>query len=134
MQLTNREVFSAKEPLEKLLEEKFPVKVSYGLAKLASKLNDQFEIIEKVRNGLVKTYGEADEDNQVIVKSDSKNFPKFAKELDELFEQKIELVVATVMLPEKVTTTCDKCSHTIDKMFEIEPSILMALDKFILVE
>ena len=34
MKLTNGEIFDAREPLQKLLEQKFPVKVSYGLANL----------------------------------------------------------------------------------------------------
>ena len=57
MKLTNLEIFNAREPLAKLLEEKPPFEVSYGLATLASKLNDQLGIIDKVRQGLFQTYG-----------------------------------------------------------------------------
>ena len=158
MKLTNGEIFNAKAPLEKLLVEKFPVKTSYGLAKLANKLNDQLQVIEKVRQGLFQTYGEPDPKNQTQltmqsaieerddegnVKQDAEGnpitipnpkFPKFAEELGELFSQGVEIVFDAVTLPEKVAATCDKCNHNMDKALEVKPAILMALEKFIKVE
>ena len=133
MKLTNGEIFDAREPLQKLLEQKFPVKVSYGLAKLANKLNEQLKIIEEVRLGLIKTYGEASKDNpkQINVDPESKNFQKFADELSELFTQEVEVIFDKVKLTENVAATCDKCGHNMDKMLEIEPNILMALEKFV---
>ena len=118
MKLTNGEIFNAKGPLEKLLSEKLPVKVSYGLAKLAAKLNDQLQIIEKVRNGLIQTYGEKDPDNpmQIRISPQSENFPKFAEEYGELMSQEVEIVFDVVTLPDTL---------------EVEPAVLMALDKFI---
>ena len=118
MKLTNGEIFNAKEPLEKLMSEKLPVKVSYGLAKLASKLNDQLQVIDKVRHGLIETYGEVNPDNpqQISVNPQSENFSKFAKEYGELMSQEVEVVIEQVTLPETL---------------EVEPSVLMALDKFI---
>ena len=121
MKLTNGEIFNAKEPLGELMKQKFPVKVSYGLAKLASKLNDQLQVIEKVRQGLIQTYGEKNPDNpmQTRVVPGSEGFPKFAEEYGELMSQTIEIVIDVVTLPDTL---------------EIEPAILMALDKFIKVQ
>lgn len=118
MKLTNGEIFNAKEPLEKLLQEKLPVKTSYGLAKLAAKLNDQLQVIEKVRQGLFQTYGKQNPDNpmQMTVDPQSENFPKFASEFGELMSQEVEIVFEVVTLPDTL---------------EIEPATLMALDKFI---
>jgi len=121
VKLTNGEIFKAKEPLSKLMAEKFPVKVSYGLAKLASKLDGQLQVIEKVRQGLIVTYGEKDKDNpmntRVVPGSDK--WLKFATEYDELMSQTTEIVIDVVTLPDTL---------------EIEPAILMALDKFIKVQ
>ena len=118
MKLTNGEIFNAKEPLGKLVREKMPVKTSYGLAKLAAKLNDQLSIVEKVRQGLIQTYGGKDPDNpmQIRISPQSENFPKFAEEYGELMSQEVEVVIDVVTLPDTL---------------EIEPSILMALDKFV---
>ena len=133
MKLTNADIFLSREPLSKLMEMKFPVKVSYGLAKLASKLQEQLKVIDDVRNGLIRTYGEVDKDNpqQVRVDPEGKNFAKFVEELNVLLEQEIEVVFDKVKLPEKVASTCDACHHNMDRPLEIEPSLLMALDKFI---
>ncbi len=118
MKLTNGEIFNAKAPLEKLLNEKLPVKASYGLAKLAAKLNDQLGVIEKVRNGLIQTYGDKDPDNpqQIRVDPRSEGFSKFMGELGELMTQEVEIVFDVVTLPDTL---------------EVEPAVLMALDKFI---
>lgn len=133
MNLNNGEIFAAREPLQKLLQEKFPVKVAYGLAKMANKLNDQLKVIDEVRNGLIKTYGEPDKDNpqQLRVNPEGENMGKFVEELNELFNQEVEVVFEKVKLPEKVAATCDSCHHNMDKMLEIEPSILMMLEKFV---
>ena len=118
MKLTNGEIFNAREPLQKLMAEKFPVKVSYGLAKLAAKLDEQLQVIEKVRQGLIQTYGEVNPDNpqQISVNPQSENFSKFAEEYGELMAQEVEIVIDEVVLPETL---------------EVEPSVLMALEKFI---
>jgi len=118
VKLTNGEIFNTREPLQKLMQEKFPVKVSYGLAKLASKLDAQLGVIEKVRQGLIQTYGEKNPDNpmQIRVDPQSKDFPKFASELGELMSKEVEIVFDVVTLPDTL---------------EIEPAVLMDLDKFI---
>ena len=133
MKLKNGEIFGAAQPLSKLMDEKFPVKTSLGLAKLANKLNEELKSIEEVRQGLIKRYG-AEEDGQLKVDPKSDNFPAFMEALNELFDQEVEVVFEKVKLPEKVAATCDKCSHNMDKMLEIEPSILVALEKFVDVE
>jgi len=131
MKLLNGDIFTAQEPLKKLIEQKFPVMVSYKLSKLVMKLNEQFKVIEEVRQGLIKKYGEADEKGNTQVKPEDENFPKFVEEFNELMSQEVELVIEKVKLPEKVAATCDKCNHNMDKAFEIEPQILIALDKFV---
>ncbi len=124
MKLTNNEVWNSRESLLKLMEERFPVKTAYELAKLARKLKDQYEVIEDVRNGLVQTYGEKNESGQVSVETTSKNWAKFLEELTELMDTEVEIVCNKVRLPEKVD----------EKTIAIEPTVLMALERFIEVE
>ncbi len=135
MELNNGEIFSAWDALNRLTPEgtKFPVKVSLGIVKLRTKLSDAYKEIEEVRNGLIKTYGE-EKDGQIMVDPKGENFPKFVEEMNELFAQEVEVVFDKVKLPEVVALTCDKCSHNMDKMLEIEPSVLGALEKFVEVD
>ena len=117
--------------MRKLIEQRFPVMVSYKLAKLVNKLNEQFKVIEAVRLGLIKKYGEANDKGQTIVEQEGEQWAEFVGEFNELMVQEVELVIEKVKLPEVVAGTCDKCHHNMDRMLEIEPSTLMALDKFV---
>lgn len=121
MKLTNGEVFNARVPLEQLSALKFPVKTSLALVKLAQKLQEFFLPVDKVRDGLIRQYGESDPENPQLtrVKPDSENWGKFITEMQELLSQEVEVVFETVALPEEL---------------EIEPTILMALSKFVEVE
>ncbi len=131
MKLTNGDIWVVQEPLKKILEQKFPVMVSYKLAQLVSKLNEPFKIIQEVRVGLVKKYGKVNKKGETEVKEGSEDWEKFVTEFNELMNQEVEVDIQKVKLPEKVATTCDKCSHNMDKPLEIEPSILMALAPFV---
>uniref|UniRef100_A0A6M3KCU8 Uncharacterized protein n=1 Tax=viral metagenome TaxID=1070528 RepID=A0A6M3KCU8_9ZZZZ len=141
MKVTNGDILNAVAPLNKLMEEKFPVKVSFGLAKLANKLAGPIKDVEDTRKGLINTYGQLDENGKLKTKKNDGGLEildltpeaeaKLNAEFAELMVQEVELVVEKVKLPEKVAATCDKCKHNMDKMLEITPSILMALDKFI---
>uniref|UniRef100_A0A6M3LTQ2 Uncharacterized protein n=1 Tax=viral metagenome TaxID=1070528 RepID=A0A6M3LTQ2_9ZZZZ len=155
MKLTNGEIFNAREPLTKLMEAKFPVKTAFGLVKMARKLDEHLQDIEKVRQGLFQTYGTPDPKNMTQIRveqyipdpdegqeptdagvrmKENPKWPKFREELTELFNQEVEVVLEPVALPEKVAATCDKCSHNMDKALEVEPATMMALEKFITVE
>lgn len=135
MKLTNGEIYNAKEPLGKLMQEKLPVKAAFALASLARKLGEQIVVIEQVRQGLIKTYGQPDPDNpeNMICKPGMDGYPKIMEELGELFSQEVELVLTPVALPTTVSATCDKCNHNMDKALEVEAATLMLLDKFITV-
>lgn len=131
MKLTSGEIFSAKEPLQKLLAEKPPFAVSYGLAVLASKLDPQVRIIEQVRQGLFETYGAPDPENprqlrppQPMIEDDNKKMVenpqavKFISEYNELMSKEIEIVLDVVEIPSTIE-------------LNIEPTVLLALMKFI---
>lgn len=132
MKLTNGDIFMAREPLQVLLDQKFPVMVSYKLAQLSHKLQEQLKVIEEVRMGLVRKYGKKDKKGSIAVKQESENYSKFVEEFTELMEHEVEIKeLEKVKLPERVASTCDACKHNMDKIFEIEPKILMALVKLV---
>ena len=63
MKLTNGEILNAKEPLQRLVGERFPVKTSLALLKMVRKLDEHLIPAEQVRDGLFKMYGEPNPDN-----------------------------------------------------------------------
>jgi len=132
MKLTNGEIFQAWVPLQRISEISLPVRVSLAVAKLSNKLKDSFNTIESVRNSLIRKYGELDpKTNMIAISPESANIGKFADELKELFDQEEEVAFGKIKLPEVVASTCDKCKHNMDKPLEIEPQLLIPLEKFV---
>ena len=121
VKLTNGEIFNAKEPLRQLSAQKFPVLTSLAIMKVMQKLNEHLLPFEQVRDGLIKTYGTANLDNpqQIAINPGDENFPKFAAEYQELLSQEVEVVFEKIKLPATL---------------EIEPAILMSLEKLVEVE
>jgi len=131
MKITNEQIYTAKEPLQRLSTEKLPVKTSWQLAKLAVKLNEPFKAIEEVRTGLIRQYGTPNENGVPSIKPDNPNWEKFISEFNELMSQEVELVFDKIILPETISATCDKCHHNMNRPMEIESGILLALEPFI---
>lgn len=122
MKLKNADIWNAIEPLDKLMQIKFPVKVSYALAKLANKLANEYQTIEQVRQGLVSKYGERSKNGKISVQQfieESGENPKwqpFIDELNELMQQETEIVFDVVKLPPTA---------------EVEPLTLTTLVRFV---
>jgi hypothetical protein len=119
--LSNGEIFAASKPLESLSKEKMPLKPSYRIAMLIKKLSFQLEVIEKIRIGLVQKYGEKNEKGDVSIQQNTSNWFLFIGEMNELFAQEAEIEFEKIELPSEVD----------GKAFNIEPSVLISLEKFI---
>jgi hypothetical protein len=113
------EIYGARDSLAKLLALTcFEAKISILIARLARKLGEEIKTIEQQRLQLVQKYGEKDgENNQLVVTPENRE--AFIKEFDEALDQTIEIDMPQVVIPGNIV---------------IEPSILLALDKFITVE
>ena len=136
MKLTNNEVLAAKGALAELSKVKLPLKASMAVARLEIKLNAPIEVFSKVRDGLFAKYEVKQgrtEGGQVELTSEQEGaIPKFSEEFAELLGMETEeLAFEKVRLPEKVASTCGKCGEQTERGFEIEPSILVALEKFV---
>lgn len=137
--VSNGVIFTAKDALAALLKEKFPVDVSVGLITLNKVIFPQYQIIEEVRQGLIKQYGDPMPNggiglvgpNDPDKKPKSVNWDAFIKDVNELFNKETEITFKKVVLPRKVTVRCDKCGHVVEKPLEIEPDTLMKLETFI---
>jgi len=111
---------------------KLPVMISLQVAKLASKLSEPTRVIEDVRLGLVNKYGQTQESGEVAVifpndplgRPTSLDWQNFAKEFEELMSAETEIDAEKIKLPQEID----------GKPLQIEPSILIALEKFIDVE
>ncbi len=122
MKILNSDVFLSREPLQKLIKERLPGMVSYKIAKLVIKLNDEFRAIEEVRLSLVNRLGKDDGKGGKSVPEGTPEYAKFVEEFNELMKQEVEIDLnEKIKLPEKVD----------GKDLQIEPEILILLDKFV---
>ncbi len=121
MKVTNAEIFNTKESMQKLLRVKMPVLVSMELVKMVRVLSPLHADIEQVRNGLIEHYGEKNEarPGDAKISPDMAGFPKFAEEFGQLMEKEVEVDINVVKIPSTI---------------EIEPYVLLALEKFVEVD
>ena len=132
MKVTNGDILNSGVSLSMLSGMRLPVLVSLQVAKLTIKLKEPLAVIENVRNGQINQYGQQQGSGEVsvIVPNDplgrpvSPGWEKFASEFNELITQEVEIDVGKIKLPQEVD----------GKPLQIEPSILIALEKFIEVE
>ncbi len=135
MKLRNQEIYLAYTNLEKISQMKLPVKESFGIAVLMSKLRQPYQVIDHERQKLVMKYGVLDpKTKQISVSMDSENAGDFAREygqiLAEMWEDDIEF--KKVVLPQSLTVICEQCKHKTEIPFVIEPNTLLPLrDKFV---
>jgi hypothetical protein len=122
MKVLNGEIFAAQKPLETLSKERLPIRSSYKVAKLIKDFASHLEIIEKLRIELVQRYGTKDEKGNYSIKQDTDNWFKFIEEMNILFAQEVE-----IKLDEKIEIPFEVEGKSIN----VEPSLLISLDKFI---
>lgn len=118
MKLTNGEIFNARGPLEELMNQKMPIRTSYALTKMASKLNEQLTVIEKIRTKLVQQYGKDDPKHPGMwkVTPDCLGYSQFLCDFGQLMQEETVIDVDQVILPDTL---------------EVKPGVLMSLEKFV---
>ena len=118
MKVANRELKESVEPMRKLLALKLPIKASMALVKLAKQLKPQEEYIQTISDKLITDHGEPHPTQQggFQINEGCPGFPKFCEELGVLMDEEVEIDFEVVTLPDNI---------------EIEPYVLMALEKFV---
>lgn len=116
MKLSNGDIFNARAPLQKLVSLPMPVRTGFLLTRLVGKLNIELTAIEKVRSTIIQKYGQPNGDGQIAVSPASPQFAQFVADIEELMSQEVSVDFEKPVLPGSL---------------EIEPSALMALEKFV---
>jgi len=119
MKLTNADIYNTRQPFRKLLAVKLPVKVSLQVIHLWKKVEGPLAEMQSVVDKLIIAHGKQDRTGAHRISPEMEGFPKYAEELGELMTCEVELDFSVVMLPANI---------------EIEPFVLLALEKFVAVE
>lgn len=118
LKITTNEMRNIFETLGKIAQTKLPIKASYWVGRVLSKLDGEYMASEKTRTALVTELGDAVEGKGVQVTPDNPNWKTFQERYTELMNIEIDIDVPQIEL--------EKFGD-----IEIEPAALLALDKLI---
>lgn len=116
--MTTAQMMNAFGALQRLSGEKLPMKGSYGVSRLITKLKPEFDTAEEKRVQLVKELGESDDNGQTFVKPGTDNYNTFLTRFAEIESTELELDLPLV-----------KLEHLGD--IEIEPALINAVEMLI---
>ncbi len=118
IKLTVGELFNLKRPVEMLVLCKVPLKTSYAIGKMAKLIGDELVIAGAKHDELVIEYGAKVPPTfrEYAVLETSERYDEFNEKMAELKEIDIEIDAVPIVLPDTL---------------EIEPAVLMALEKFV---
>lgn len=120
MRAPNGAIWQAHGAVPELIKEPWPVQTAYRLAKLAKALNEQYVVIDQVRQKLIRQYGAngANSGGQISISPESPNWAEFAAAINELMAEEAELGWGPVVLPPR-------------EDIQVAPATLLALDGFV---
>ena len=91
MKIKLADIVGEVENVKALLDLKFPIKVSYRLNRLVSKLQPELNLYDTKRNELVKEFGDAPQEDGTIKVTDPEKLAEFTKKLQELLDVECEI-------------------------------------------
>lgn len=107
--LSNEDIFTAVPVLNSLADMDLPVIGAYKLTKILMVLQDEYELIEKLRVQLIEEHGERDDNGSLVLEKDVDgatgrvkltNLEEFSKKFGELLQQEHEIDVVDLSISE----------------------------------
>lgn len=95
MNIKLEKIVLSKDTLVKVLNQDFPIVISYKLSKIVDKINKEIQIFEENRVKLVKKYGEEVKEG---FKVKEENIEVYAKELSELLDIEIQIEIPIITI------------------------------------
>lgn len=98
---TYAELFNVRDTVGELTQTKLPPRLSLQLARSARKLFEALEILDGVRNDLVKTYAKHTDKGEIVVGDDGYEWEDkeaFEKEMNEALEADAEVEFTPILL------------------------------------
>jgi len=96
IEITLGEIAIIKESVVRLVEQPFPIAISFRLKKNLEPLMDEIKRFEEARFSLFQKYGEADEKNPQTLKVNEENIEIFNEEFKSLVEEKVEINITKI--------------------------------------
>ena len=94
------QVVSSVSALNNLASEKMKAKQAYRISRVLMEANSHLESFNGAREKAIEEYGEKDDDGNMAIDQDSKNFKKFTDEINALLDEEVEMKFNKIKLKE----------------------------------
>lgn len=96
MTIKLKSIIENKENIKALCSVKLPIKISYSINKISSKIDKELEIYENTRINLLNKLGDKLEDNSYKIKSE--NIDEWTKEIELLTNQDVDIDFQKILI------------------------------------
>lgn len=107
-----RDLINSSEVINTIMTKKLPIKVGFIIANNVKKFESTLQNFEEKRIELLKSYGEKDENGELVVNEDNGvkviNPEEFAKEIDVLLDTEVSFVLDTLTFDDLALCDSDK--------------------------
>lgn len=91
MEVTLGQVYASFSILSKLVDQKLPIRLAFRFTKLIKSLNEEYQALEKLRDGLVKKFGEKIEGQDGAFRVPDTRRKEFIAEFQELLNESVTI-------------------------------------------
>lgn len=91
MKVTLGQIYASFNLLNKVVDQTLPVRLAFRFTRLIRELNKEFTSLEKLRDGLVKKYGEAVEGQEGAFRVAEEHKDDFITDFKDLLEEKVDI-------------------------------------------
>ena len=117
MEVKLSEIVNAYPKLAEIANKEMPIAESYHFARALSALKAEFDHYETKRHELIRKYGDEDDSGLIRVKPNTDQHNKFIEEINDLLEVEVDVKFDPINVK--------------NINADLQPSVLMGLDKFV---
>lgn len=92
MEITLGQIYASFNLLNRIVDQQLPIRLAFRFTRLIRELNKEFQSLEKLRDELVRKYGEEVEDQEGSFRVSEDNREAFMADFKDLLEEKVEIV------------------------------------------
>ncbi len=91
MEVTLGQIYASFNLLNRVVDQQLPIRLAFRFTRLIRELNKEFQSLEKLRDELVKKYGEKVEDQEGSFRVSEDNREAFMTDFQDLLQEKVEV-------------------------------------------
>jgi len=126
--MTGHEFMQLFGALNNLGNQKMPIQTAMQVARLYNQLRKQVKYFEEKRKQMAQEIRVKDGKGGFTPESNQ----KLQEAINDLFDESIEMrIEGKIKLPATIPSTCEKCHHNMDIVWQVEPNMVAPLIEFL---